>query len=68
VGKSIILFLLDENLEKIHSIEKIQLGDNYVLRHFMTNKKNEIFEDADGDIYISSDNVGVLRISFNNFR
>jgi glucose/arabinose dehydrogenase len=68
VGKSIILFLLDENLEKIHSIEKIQLGGNYVLRHFMTNKKNEIFEDADGDIYISSDNVGVLRISFNNFR
>ncbi len=65
-GKSILIYLLDENLEKIHSIEKISL--DRPLRHFMTNDKNEIFEDSNGDIYLSSDNDGIYRVSFNNFR
>ena len=38
-GKSLLIFLLDKNLEKIHSIEKINLGKP--LRHFMTNNKND---------------------------
>jgi len=64
-GKSLLIFLLDENLEKIHSIEKINLGKP--LRHFMTNNKNEIFEDKDGHIYVSSDFDGIYRVNFNNF-
>ena len=65
-GKSLLIFLLDEDLKKVHSIEKISLG--MPLRHFMTNDKNEIFEDSNGDIYLSSDNNGVFRLNFNNFR
>ena len=65
-GKSILIFLLDDDLKKIHSIEKVSLGKP--LRHFMTNDKNEIFEDSNGDIYLSSDNNGIYRLSFNNFR
>ena len=65
-GKSLLIFLLDKNFEKIHSIEKILLEKP--LRHFMTNNKNEIFEDSNGDIYLSSDNNGIYRVSFNNFR
>ena len=65
-GKSLLIFLLDKNLEKIHSIEKILLDKP--LRHFMTNNKNEIFEDIDGNIYVSSDYNGVYRIDFNSFR
>lgn len=64
-GKSLLIFLLDENLNKVHSIEKINL--NMPLRHFMTNKKNEIFEDKKGQIYISSDFNGIYKINFNNF-
>ena len=64
-GKSLLIFLLDENLEKVHSIEKINLGKP--LRHFMTNSKNEIFEDKDGHIYVSSDFDGIYRVNFNNF-
>ena len=44
-GKSLLIFLLDKNFEKIHSIEKILLEKP--LRHFMTNDKNEIFERGD---------------------
>ena len=65
-GKSLVIFLLDENFEKIHSIEKINLENP--LRHFMTNYKNEIFEDSNGDIYLSSDNAGIYRVSFNDYR
>lgn len=65
-GKSLLIFLLDKNLEKIQSIEKILLDKP--LRHFMTNNKNEIFEDIDGNIYVSSDFNGVYRINFNSFR
>ena len=65
-GKSLLIFLLDKNFEKIHSIEKILLEKP--LRHFMTNDKNEIFEDSNGDIYLSSDNNGIYRVNFNNFR
>ena len=65
-GKSIIIFLLDKNLEKIHSIEKISL--DRPLRHFVTNSENEIYEDSNGDIYLASDNDGVYRVNFSNFR
>ena len=63
-GKSLLIFLLDKNLEKIQSIEKISLDKP--LRHFMTNKKNEIFEDINGNIYVSSDYNGIYRNNIQN--
>ncbi len=67
-GKSLLIFLMDEDLKSIHSVEKIFLNEKLVMRHFMTNEKNIIYEDNEGDIYVSADNEGVYRISFNNFR
>ena len=66
-GYSIIIFLLNEELNKVNSIEKISLGD-LVLRHFITDEQNRLFEDEKGDIYISADKKGIYRISFKNFR
>ena len=46
-GHSIIIFLLNERLNRVISIEKIRL-ENLVLRHFVTNSKNELYEDTNG--------------------
>ena len=66
-GHSIIIFLLNENLNKVESVEKIQLG-NLILRHFVTDDKNVLYEDKNGDIYLSADKKGIFRLSFKNFR
>ena len=66
-GRSIIIFLLNENMDKVHSTEKIYLRDDLKLRHFVTNSKNELYEDENGDIYISADKKGIYRISFVDF-
>ena len=66
-GHSIIIFLLNEKLNKVDSIEKISLG-NLVLRHFVTDENNLIFEDEIGNIYISADKKGIYKISFSKFR
>ena len=66
-GHSLIIFLLNENLDKVQSIEKILLN-NLVLRHFVTDKKNIIYEDDKGAIYISADKKGIYKIEFTNFR
>jgi hypothetical protein len=58
---------LNDSLDKVHSIEKISL-DNLVLRHFVTNKENVLFEDEEGNIYVSADKEGVYKIRFTNFR
>ena len=67
-GKSILIFLLNNDSNKIHSIEKIYLGDEMKLRHFVTNSKNELYEDVDGNIYVSVDRKGIFKINFSNFR
>ena len=67
-GHSMIVFLLDKNFNKVHSIEKIYLRDGYRLRHFVTNSKNELYEDENGHIYISMDQRGIYRINFFDFR
>jgi len=64
LGKSIIIYLLNNKMTKVQSIEKISLGNNRRLRHFVTNSKNELYEDKNGDIYISVDAVGIHRLSF----
>lgn len=67
VGKSVIIFLLNEEMSKVHSIEKIFLGDEYPLRHFVTNYKNELYQDIHGNIYVSVDGKGIFRLKFFNY-
>ena len=67
-GKSILIYLLDEKFEEVHSVEKIYLGNNLVMRHFMTDKNNVLYEDIDGNIYVSVDNKGIYKIRFSDFR
>jgi glucose/arabinose dehydrogenase len=67
-GKSILIYLLDEKFEKVHSVEKVYLGNNLAMRHFMTNENNELYEDIDGNIYVSVDNKGIFKVGFENFR
>jgi hypothetical protein len=67
-GKSIIIYLLNKNMDKVQSIEKIYLKEKLLLRHFVTNSKNEIYEDENGSIYLSADKIGIYKISFVDFR
>ena len=67
-GRSVIIYLLNKKMDKVHSIEKILLRDDLKLRHFVTNEKNEIYEDKEGNIYISADRKGIYKLSFVHFR
>ena len=67
-GRSVIIYLLNEKMNQVHSIEKIYLRDHLKLRHFVTNSKNELYEDKDGNIYISADRQGIYKLSFIKFR
>ena len=67
-GRSIIIYLLNKKIDKVHSIEKIYLRDDMKLRHFVTNSKNELYEDSNGSIYFSADNNGIYKLSFGYFR
>jgi aldose sugar dehydrogenase len=67
-GKSIIIYLLNNKMDKINSIEKIYLGDELRFRHFVTNERNELYEDKNGSIYIAADKKGIYQIDFINFR
>ena len=66
-GHSIIIFLLNDDLNKVHSIEKIRLG-NLALRHFVTDNKNQLYENEKGEIFISADKEGLFKLNFFNFR
>ena len=67
-GKSLIIFLLSESMNSVNSIEKIQLSEELRLRHFITNSKNELYEDESGHIYVSADKIGIYKIGFVKFR
>ena len=67
-GNSILIFLLDESLNKVQVVEKISFLPGFALRHFMTNEKNEIYYDEENSIYISADNKGLYKFKFKNFR
>ena len=67
-GRSILIYLLNEKMDKVHSIEKIFLRDHLKLRHFVTNSKNELFEYKNGNIYISADKQGIYKLSFIELR
>ena len=66
-GKSLIIYLLNEKMNKVHSVEIIYLRDDLKLRHFVTNSKNELYEDEKGNIYVSADKKGIYKLSFTNF-
>ena len=55
-------------MDKVHSVEKIYLGKDLKLRHFVTNKKNELYEDKNGSIYVSADKKGIYKLNFSRFR
>ena len=72
-GRSIIIYLLNEKLNKVHSVEQIHLAidpenDYLTMRHFVTNSKNELYEDIDGNIYVSVDRRGIYKLDFTGFR
>ena len=72
-GRSIIIYLLINNMDQVHSIEKIHLGadlkiDYLKLRDFITNSRNELYEDSKGNIYVSVDHKGIFKLSFKYFR
>ena len=67
-GRSILIYLLNEKMNQAHSIEKIYLRDHLKARHFVTNSKNELYEDKDGNIYVSADKKGIYKLSFVKFR
>ena len=54
-------------MDKVHSVEIIYLRDDLKLRHFVTNSKNELYEDGNGNIYVSADRKGIYKLSFTNF-
>ena len=62
-----IIYLLNEKMNKVHSIEKIYLRDDLKLRHFVTSSKNELYEDKNGNIYVSADKKGIYKLSFIDF-
>ena len=67
-GRSLIIFLLSSTMDRVNSIEKIDLGEGLRLRHFVTNSKNELYEDNKGSIYVSIDKKGIYKINFVQFR
>ena len=72
-GRSVIIYLLNEKLNKVHSVEQIHLledpeNDYLTMRHFVTNSKNELYEDIDGNIYVSVDRRGIYKLNFTGFR
>ena len=55
-------------MDKVHSVEKIFLRDDLKLRHFVTNSKNELYEDKNGNIFVSADKNGIYKLNFASFR
>ena len=64
----LFIVYIQQNMDKIHSVEKIFLRDDLKLRHFVTNSKNQLFEDKNGNIYVSADKKGIYKLSFVDFR
>jgi hypothetical protein len=63
--QSILIILLDSNFRLI-SIEKFFLGKR--LRHFGLKENSEIYFDLKDNFYFSSDNDGLYKGKFTNFR
>ena len=62
-AKSLIIILLNDDLNRIIGYERIQFNER--LRHFANDFKGNLFSEEDGSIYISTDNLRVLKLKFN---
>ena len=65
-GRSILIFILDNNNSRVITFEKINLGGR--LRHFGLDKFSKLFVDSEGHFYISMDKDGLYKVKFNDFR
>tara|TARA_Y100000590_G_scaffold401058_1_gene485663 strand:+ start:1036 stop:2262 length:1227 start_codon:yes stop_codon:yes gene_type:complete len=65
-GKSILLFLLDKENNKVLNVEKIFIGKR--LRHFGVKESGDLFSDNEDYFYITADRDGLYKVKFDQFR
>jgi len=63
---SLIVYLIDEESEKLFAYEKIPLDKR--LRHFALNQEADLYNDEDSSFYFSADKDGIYKAKFKNFR
>ncbi len=63
---SLVVYLIDKKTMKLFSYEKINL--NKRMRHFGVNPETDLFTENDDSFYFSSDNDGIYKAKFKNFR
>lgn len=63
-----IVYVLNKSNDKVLFHEKIYFNKPLRMRNFVTDINNEIFEDSDGNIYVSVDNDGIYKVKFFNFK
>ena len=63
---SLVVYLIDKKTMKLFSYEKINL--NKRMRHFGINPETDLFTENDDSFYFSSDNDGIYKAKFKNFR
>ena len=55
-------------LKKITYLKQLNKVKNLKASIFVTNYNNTLYEDEDGNIYISADKKGIYKIKFKNFK
>ena len=65
-GKSILIFLLDKENNKVLSVEKIFIGKR--LRHFGVKESGDLFLSNENYFYITADSDGLYKVKFDKFR
>jgi len=65
-GKSILIFLLDKENNKVLSVEKIFIGKR--LRHFGVEESGDLFLTKGNYFYITADRDGLYKVKFDKFR
>ena len=65
-GKSILIFLLDKENNKVLSVEKIFIGKR--LRHFGLKESGDLFLSNENYFYITADKDGLYKVKFDKFR
>lgn len=63
---SLVVYLIDNKTMKLFSYEKINL--NKRMRHFGINHETDLFTENDDSFYFSSDNDGIYKAKFKNFK
>ena len=66
VGRSILIFLLDKENNKVLNVEKIFIGKR--LRHFGVKESGDLFLSNENYFYITADSDGLYKVKFDKFR